>query len=388
LHRNEGRLGASNVRRAQGRTALTVAALMVGIAMIIGIQALTTSFEVDIDNWVQTAIGGDLYVRSPIPMRDELGQRLLADPAIAAVSPVTFHLVRRVSPSRNPDEADTLLFVAIDPETYPQVASFVFEDPEADVSTVLAELTAGDALLISTTLADRYGLATGDRLRLETRRGEYDFRVAGVVVDFTSQGYVVNGTRVDLARYFGESTADEFIVALKPEADPVIEAKRLKERYGHSQHIVVETATDFRAKVSDLTAQAFALFDVLGLIGVIIAALGVVNTLMMNVFERQREIGGLRSLGMTRAQVARMVLAESGAMGIIGGLFGTLFGFFLSQVFLLGLQVIGGYTVHYNLPPRALVISLMIALVVSQGAALYPAWRAATVRIIEAIQHE
>jgi putative ABC transport system permease protein len=121
---------------------------------------------------------------------------------------------------------------------------------------------------------------------------------------------------------------------------------------------------------------------------VIIAALGVVNTLMMNVFERQREIGGLRSLGMTKAQVARMILAESGAMGIIGGLFGTIFGFFLSQVFLLGLEVIGGYTVNYSLPPAALVISLVIALVVSQGAALYPAWRAATVRIVEAIQHE
>jgi ABC-type antimicrobial peptide transport system permease subunit len=83
-----------------------------------------------------------------------------------------------------------------------------------------------------------------------------------------------------------------------------------------------------------------------------------------------------------------MVLAESGAMGIIGGIFGTIFGFFLSQVFLLGLEVIGGYTVNYSLPPMALLVSLVIALVVSQGAALYPAWRAATVRLIEAIQHE
>jgi putative ABC transport system permease protein len=388
IYRGEGRLGASNIRRAKGRTALTVAALMVGIAMIIGIQTLTTSFEVDIDNWVQTAIGGDLYVRSPIPMRDEFGRRLLADPAVTAASPVTFHLVRRVPPNGNSEEADTLLFVAIDPETYPRVASFVFEDPTADLPAALADLAAGDALLISTTLADRYGLATGDRLRLETRRGEHDFRIAGVVIDFTSQGYVINGTRADLERYFGESTADEFIVALKAGSSPQAEAQRLEERYGRSRPISVETATDFRAKVSSLTAQAFALFDVLGLIGVIIAALGVVNTLMMNVFERQQEIGGLRSLGMTQVQVARMVLAESGAMGAIGGLFGTVFGFFLSQVFLLGLQVIGGYTVNYNLPPAALAASLVIALLVSQAAALYPAWRAAQVRIIEAIQHE
>jgi putative ABC transport system permease protein len=390
VYRSEGRLGASNVRRAKARTALTVAALMVGIAMVIGIQALTTSFEIDIDNWVQTAIGGDLYIRSPIPMREEFGQRLLAEATVSAVSPVTFHRVRR-APSGgagNPVEADTLLFVAIDPETYPLVASFVFEDPAVDVEEALADLAAGNALLISTTLADRYGLETGDSLRLETRRGEQDFRVAGVVVDFTSQGYVVNGTRADLERYFGESGADEFIVALTREATPAVEAERLEERHGRTRHISVETASDFRIKVSALTEQAFALFDVLGLIGVIIAALGVVNTLMMNVFERQREIGGLRSLGMTRAQVGRMVLSESGAMGVIGGLFGAVFGFFLSQVFLLGLEVIGGYTVNYNLPPSALLISMALALLVSQGAALYPAWRAATVRIIEAIQHE
>jgi putative ABC transport system permease protein len=268
------------------------------------------------------------------------------------------------------------------------VASFVFEEANGDLVRALAELAAGDALLISTTLADRYGLTTGDKLRLETRRGEQDFQIAGVVVDFTSQGYVVNGTRADLARYFGVSSVDEFIVALEPGSSPKAEAERLEQRYGQSRHIAVETATDFRAKLRDLTSQAFALFDVLGLIGVIIAALGVVNTLLMNVFERQREIGGLRSLGMTRGQVARMVLAESGAMGIIGGLFGTVFGFFLSQVFLLGLQVIGGYTVNYNLPPTALGASLVIALIVSQGAALYPAWRAAGVRIVEAIQHE
>jgi putative ABC transport system permease protein len=388
LYGGEGSLGASNIRRARGRTALTVAALMVGIAMIIGIQAMTNSFKVDINAWVETAVGGDLYVRSPIPMRDEFGQRLLSDPAVAAISAVTYRQVRQASRQGGTGQADTILFVGIDPVTYSRVASFVFEDSTSDVNTMLAEMTSGDSLLISTTIADRYTLAAGDYLALETRRGQHGFRVAGVVVDFSGQGYVVNGSRADLARYYGENTVDQFIVALKPGFNPQLEADRFEDRYGKSQHISVETAADFRAKVADLSAEAFSLFDVLGLIGVIIAALGVVNTLIMNVFERQREIGGLRSLGMTKVQVARMVLAESGAMGVIGGAFGMFFGFFLARVFLLGLQQIGGYTVTYHLPPTALLISWAIALAVSQVAALYPAWEAANVRIIEAIQHE
>lgn len=405
VYREEGRIGASNIHRAQGRTALTVATLMVGIAVIIGIQAMTATFKVDIDHWVQTAFGSDLlvrttvpvclatsaggsYARPPIPLRDELERRLLTEPSVKAVSPLVCYLVRQVPPSGVSEEADTLLFVGIDPVTYPQISSFVFEDSQASLSEALAELANGDALLISTTLADRYGLSTGDTLRLETRRGKRDFRVAGVVVDFSRYGYVVTGSQSDLKRYFGESTADELMIALNPGYDAEAEAQRLEERYGRNRRIVVEATADMRKSVSEMTAQTFALFDVTGLIGVIIAALTVVNTLMMCVFERQREIGGLRSLGMTRTQVVRMVLAESGALGTIGGLYGVVFGFFLSKVLLLGTEVVTGYHMNYSMPPVALGASLVMVLLISQVAALYPAWRASSLRIIEAIQHE
>ncbi|PWH16405.1 MAG: hypothetical protein DDG58_09600 [Ardenticatenia bacterium] len=388
LYGGAGQLGAANMRRAWARTALTVGTLMVGIAMIIGIQTMTHSFELDINHWVQTAIGGDLYVRSPLPMREEFGTRLLSDPAVAEVSPITYQQVQRARQGNSDSFSNTILFVGIDPQTYGRIASFVFEDSSQDTAQALKELAQGGRLLISVTVADRYALQTGDTLALETRRGVVQFQVVGVVVDFSSQGYVVTGSRADLARYFGERTVDQFIVRLKPGYDPRVEAKRLEDHYGKSRHIAVETAADFRAKVTRLAAQAFALFDVLGLTGVVIAALGVVNTLLMNVFERQREIGGLRSLGMTRGQVARMILAESGAMGIIGGVFGMFFGLFLARVFLLGVQEIGGYTVRYHLLPQALGVGWAIALIVSQLAALYPAQKAAHVRIVEAIQHE
>lgn len=388
MYKGEGRLGSGNVRRARARTALTVAALMIGIAMVIGIQTMTRSFETDIDHWVSTAIGGDLHVRSPQPMREELGTRLLAEPAIAAVSPVTYYRTRYVPPGGTPAESERLLWVGIDPLTYPQVGSYVFANPATNQAAVMARLARGGAVIISTTLADRYALGPGDAITLETRRGYQTFEVAAVVVDFSSQGLTINGSRADVERYFGRRKVDRFILKLAPGASTPDTAELIKERHGKTRHLVVETTTDFRRQVNDVTRQAFALFDVLGMIGVIIAALGVINTLLMNVFERQREIGGLRSLGMTRRQVARMILAESGTMGFIGGLFGIGFGLALSRIFLLGIQGIAGYTLTYHLPPESLVISLVIALIVSQGAATYPAWKASRVRIVEAIQHE
>ncbi len=388
LYKGEGRLGAGNVRRAKGRTALTVAALMIGIAMIIGIQTMTRSFETDLDHWVATALGGDLYIRSPQPMREEFGSRLLDEPDVVAVSPITYQRARYVPPDGDPDKADNLLWVGIDPATYLQVGSYVYADPTTDPEAVLARLVQGGAIIISTTLADRYHVGKGDTITLETRRGQQPFEIVAVVIDFSSQGFTINGSRTDVERFFGRRKVDTFILEVADDADTVAVGERIEARHGGSRHITIETTESFRRRVNEVSRNAFALFDVLGMIGMIIAALGVINTLLMNVFERQREIGGLRSLGMTRRQVARMILAESGTMGFIGGIFGIGFGLALSRIFLLGIQGIAGYTLNYYLPPESLAISAGIALLVSQGAALYPAWRASRVRIIEAIQHE
>jgi putative ABC transport system permease protein len=120
----------------------------------------------------------------------------------------------------------------------------------------------------------------------------------------------------------------------------------------------------------------------------IVAALGVINTLTMNVLERTQEIGMLRSLGMTRSQVAKMILAESGMMGLIGGAFGLIFGVLLSRAVLSNINAATGYELTYVLPAQGVVVSVIISLIVSQLAAIWPARRAVSINIIEAIQVE
>jgi putative ABC transport system permease protein len=109
---------------------------------------------------------------------------------------------------------------------------------------------------------------------------------------------------------------------------------------------------------------------------------------MMNVLERQREIGSLRSLGLTRWQTTKMVLAEAATLGVIGGVFGLAFGYVLSQVFINALNGLTGYDLAYVFEWGPFVAGAAVALVVSQLAALYPAWKAAGVNIVEAVKHE
>jgi len=108
----------------------------------------------------------------------------------------------------------------------------------------------------------------------------------------------------------------------------------------------------------------------------------------MNVAERTREIGMLRSLGMTRRQIAKMILAEAGMMGLVGGALGIVFGVLMSRTVLSSMNRMAGFRLEFTLPLAGVVVSLIIALVISQLAALWPARRAARIRIIEAIQFE
>jgi putative ABC transport system permease protein len=150
----------------------------------------------------------------------------------------------------------------------------------------------------------------------------------------------------------------------------------------------VESNQALKARALNLLAQTSSLFDVLALIAIIVAALGVVNTLTMNVMERTQEIGMLRSVGMTRRQVGKMILAEAGMMGLVGGSVGLVFGLFLSHAVLSTINSMMGYELTYAVPMQGIAVSLVIALIVSQLAALWPARRAAQMRIIEAIQFE
>jgi putative ABC transport system permease protein len=274
--------------------------------------------------------------------------------------------------------------MAVDVPTYQEVTSFVFSGDPGDVD----RLARGDAVFISSVLSEKYGLQQGDTVRLATRRGRRDFEVAGVVVDFFNQGMVLQLNWDDMKRYFGRDDANSFLVKVQPGESTAAVRVRIEEEYGRRHHLTVESNEAIRSRALTLIARTTSLFDVMSLITMIVAALGVINTLTMNVVERTREIGMLRSLGMTRRQIGRMILAEAGMMGLVGGLFGLLFGILVSRTIMTSMNQMSGFRLPWVLPVEGIVAALVITFVVSQIAALWPARRAARIRITEAIQYE
>ena len=198
----------------------------------------------------------------------------------------------------------------------------------------------------------------------------------------------MTGSMEDLRRYFGVNDVSSFALTLAAGANLDAVAETIETQLGRGRNLSVEGKASLAAKIRAISAEAFGLFDVLGLIGLVVAALGVINTMLMNVLERTRELGGLRSLGMSRRQVRRMILAEATTMGFIGAIFGVAFGAVLSDLFIIGLRSIGGFVSESHQPVVPMIYSFFLAYLVALLAAWYPAVRASQVNIIAVIKNE
>jgi len=277
--------------------------------------------------------------------------------------------------------------LAIDTPTYRDVSAFQFNGGE-DPNTAMNELARGETVFISTLLRDRWKLRDGDSIRLRTGHGERDFRVVGIVATFYQGGQSFVISRRDLEKYWGDTRVSVFVAKIKSEFDSADVESRLKNGVGKTKNLTIIAGDEFRKNFSTQIQQFFLLFDAMVWISVIVGALGVINTMTMNILERVREIGTMRSIGMNRAQLARMVLSEAMAMGTLGSLFGIAVALPISTVMVQGMSQGSGFPVRYVFPMMAFVIGVIVALVISQLAALYPTWRASKISVTEAIRAE
>lgn len=377
-----GQLGSRNIRRSRLRTTLTVAALMIGVAMVVIVWVMTDSFKGDLDEWLKGYIGGDLYVTSVVPIRANVIRRIEAVAGVEAVAPVRYFEVEWRLPDKDWERVN---FMALDPAAYTRVTNFVFNQSNPDSLNNLAQ---GGQVFISSVLSEKYNLAPGDQVLIKTRLGETPFTVAAVIVDFSNQGLVINGSWRDMEHYFRLDGANTLLVKVSNGFSPDEVGDEIERRYGDSERLVIISNETLLGRISNLMQQAFSMFDVLALIAMLVGFMGITNTLTMNVMERTQEIGMLRAVGMTRGQVVRMVLSEAALMGLIGGLMGLVFGVLLSRLFLSAMTSMSGYRLSYVLPLQNILAALLIAFLTSQLAALFPTLRASRTRILEAIQYE
>jgi putative ABC transport system permease protein len=377
--RLEERLARGSVVRDPSRTALTLGALTIGLGMIVALGGVGQHARAAAGAWIADVLPGELLLTSIQPIAADEGMEgviLAAVPSIARISPIaTFDI------AVNGARTDAAAVVGAD-----LAADGRLRFTAGDRADALAAIDAGGAAILPAGLAARLGASVDQVLTVPTATGEaLDLRIAGIVersIPGSSGESLLVGWPD--ATVLGVAGADAFAVRFGQ--DSPSGARDTLRDVATTYALDFVTLDRIQGAVDDALGRIFGLFDALAAVAVVIAALGIVNTLTMNVLERVREIGILRAAGMTRRQVWRSVVVEAGILGLAGAILGIVLGLVVGalMVILPG----GRLDVAAGIPWQVVGLTVVLGVSVAMLAAAYPARLAARLPIVQAVQFE
>jgi putative ABC transport system permease protein len=378
IARLEERLGRASVLRDRSRAALTVGALTIGLSLIVALGGVGQHARAAARSWIADVVPGDLVLTSIFPrdLEEGIDETLVDLPGVHSVSPfATFDL------AIDGRRADGAAVVGADLDDDGRLVLLAGDRPAA-----LASLDRGGAAIVPAATAARDGSGVGSRLVVAAADGTaVDLVIAGIA-ERTLPGRSGDSVLVGWpdARRLGVAGADGFAVRFDRPASAVDQARLVEE--ARSLALDPVPLDRIQGAVSDALDRVFGLFDVLSLVAVVVASLGIVNTLTMSVLERVREIGVLRAAGMTRRQVWRSVVVEAGVTGLAGGISGVVTGMVVGGLLIV---LSGGRLDPAGAVPWAAVgVAFVLGVGLAMLAAAYPARLASGVSIVRAVAAE
>jgi putative ABC transport system permease protein len=378
IMRVEERLARGSLARDRSRTTLTLGSLVVGLAMIVALGWSAQAARAAAFAWLDNVIPGDEVVTSIRPVGPDEGiQQALAEvPGVARVTPISpFDLAYKGI------RLDAAAVVGAD-----MLADGRLTAVAGDRAAALEALDAGGSTILPAAVATRLGLNVGDTMTFALGAGDHvDLKVAAIVERSIpgSGGEAVLVGWKDATDHFNVSGADAFAVRFQPGTGA--DARQALSDTARTYALQANPIEQIQGAVADALARVFSVFDALAIVAVIVAALGIVNTLTMSVVERVRELGILRAIGMTRRQVMRMVIVEAGILGVVGVVLGSLAGLGVGVVLLALGRGLGPVT---GFPWLPIELAAVLGLVLPVIAAIYPSRIAARVSIVDALDFE
>jgi putative ABC transport system permease protein len=365
-----GRLGRENSMRSPRRTAQTASALMVGLALVSAIAVFGSSLSSSATQSIDHAISADIIISPSNTMGSGSFGNTVATTA-AAVPGVTASSIVYGGQFEFRGSIQGLGAV-----TTQNLADTVILDMNSGTSSALA---AGDLLLDAKT-ASSDNLKVGDTVPVKfALTGDARMRIGGIYQDNALIGSYLVGDAFFRSHF---ENPLPFAVLLQTDGSPGVQPAVEHALAGYP-NVKVQSRAQFEASQAAQVNQLLGLVYALLALAVIIALIGIVNTLMLSVFERTHEIGLLRAVGMKRRQIRAMIRSESVILAVFGAVIGIVVGTGLGLALVSSLHS-QGITVT-KIPWTSLVVFLVLAGVLGLIAASWPARRAARLDVLAAI---
>jgi len=386
LFGSAGVLAVDSMIKAPLRTSATVGALMMGLSYVLSTQAFIRSQKLVFARSMENELTADIYVATSDLARsrtfhfsEDLGARVAGVPGVARVENLRFTFV--------PYGGENVALLALEMDAWFARVGEILE--EGNERLAREKAPRGEGFLISRNFSTRWGVRIGERLRLDSPGGPLVRPVLGILEDYSSEKGTIYLDRELYKTYWSDNAVDFFDVTLDPGADPVAVKQRIERALSGNYRAFVYTSVEYKKWIMTIIDRFFALNYAQMAIAVFIGALGIVNTLIISVAERRREIGVIRALGALRAQVRTLVVLEAIAITIVGIVAGVLKSvcdtYFLVRT---AAVIFGGYTVPYSLPVATVALAIPVLVILALASAWWPARRAAQLNVVEAIGYE
>jgi putative ABC transport system permease protein len=384
-----GRLAGLNLQKNITRNAVAAAAIFYGISVFVSSAGIIYSTKQSVLEWIDSYVRGDIIVTSGhpvattgaqnIPMPVEMWKDIETVPGVLSADPfrkiyIDYHGRR-------------ILLLTLDITRRLEYSPFkIVQGSRKDMARLLPNQ---NYIAVNEALASQERIKPGDTMTLPTPEGPILFRVAVINVDYSSDSGSVLMDMYTYRRYWKEYLADSFSVRVKAKENVETVRDEIAKRFGNDRKLFVLPSREFKEEIRKIIDQGFAVNHAINIITMAIACLGIIVTLLASVLERTREIGILRSIGMLRSQVSRVVVFESLLLGIIGGTLGAGVGVIIGWMSLEGfLRGDYGASMQYHIYYTSIFWAILLATVLAALAGIYPAQRAAKTNIVEALAYE
>jgi len=384
-----GRLAGLNLQKNITRNAVAAAAIFYGISVFVSSAGIIYSTKQSVLEWIDSYVRGDIIVTSGhpvattgaqnIPMPVEMWKEIETVPGVLSADP--FRKIYIAYHGRR------ILLLVLDITRRLEYSPFkIAQGKREDMASLLPNqnyIAANEAL------AFQEHIKPGDTIMLPTPQGPVSFKVAVINVDYSSDSGSVLMDMHTYHRYWKEYLADSFSVRVKSKTNIDAVRDEITRRFGNARKLFVLPSREFKGEIRKIIDQGFIVNDAINIITMAIACLGIIVTLLASVLERTREIGILRSIGMLRSQVSRVVVFESVLLGIIGGMLGAVAGIIIGWMSLEGfLRGDYGASMQYHVYYASILWAIALSIVLAACAGIYPAKRAAKTNIVEALSYE
>ncbi len=387
LFGSEGKLASRYLHDSMARTVITIAALMTALSMLISISIMILSFRKTVDLWVEQSINGDVFIfpgsysitgySALLPL--EVSRALPSLPGVKAVDSFRALEVEY--------QGQPALIASVDGEVFlkMKVIRFTRGNPQA----ILRQFASGQAILVTESFSLRHNVKAGDRIKLNTPQGEKEFLISGVFYDYSSDWGMVLLEKKLFQSLWKDETLHSAGIYLKEGVSQEAFKEVIRERYSKPYRLFVVSHRELRNEVLKIFDQTFAITYALEFIAIIVAVLGIINSLNALIIERQRDIGIVRAVGAFQKQIGKTTLIEAGMIGFFSHIFGLLCGFLLSilLIYVINKQSFG-WTIQFSIPLWSLIESWLVVMLTSIGAGFIPARRAAKMNVVESLRME